>query len=180
MNLPLSQLKFPPSTIIPPNACAWPSEYFEVECITIFAPNFNGLQWIGVATVLSTIKGTSNFFATFENLSKSNILSPGFPIVSPYISFVFSFAALITFSSLSPGSTNVTSIPIFFKLTLNRFTVPPYNVDAETIWSPALQIFNIAVNTAACPLEVATAPTPPSNKANFSSNAETVGLDILE
>ena len=37
---------------------AWPSIYLVVECVTISAPHSNGRQLIGVANVLSTIRGT--------------------------------------------------------------------------------------------------------------------------
>ena len=47
------------------------------------------------------------------------------------------------------------------------------------IWSPALQIFNIDKSIADCPDAVATAPMPPSSLLNFSSNADSVGLEIL-
>ena len=38
----------------------------------------------------------------------------------------------------------------------------------------------MVLNTAACPLEVATAPTPPSSAEIRSSNTAVVGLEILE
>ena len=110
----------------------------------MFAPCSNGLQWYGVATVLSIISGTWIFLATEENLSKSKIFNPGFPIVSPYIAFVFSFASDNISSSDASGSTKLTSIPKFFKWTLNKLTVPPYKDVTEIIWSPALQRFKTA------------------------------------
>lgn len=60
-----------------------------VECVTISTPHSNGLQKIGVGKVLSTIKGTPFLCAASANFSISGILSEGFAIVSPNISFVF-------------------------------------------------------------------------------------------
>ena len=73
-------MKFPPSTIIPPIEVACPSMYFVDECTIIFAPKSKGLHKNGVAKVLSTIKGMSSFFATFEILPKSKTSKVGFPI----------------------------------------------------------------------------------------------------
>ena len=46
------------------------------------------------------------------------------------------------------------------------------------MWSPAPARQAKVRNSAACPLDVATAPSPPSRLAIRSSNAATVGLAI--
>ena len=96
-------MKFPPSTITPPSDVACPSIYFVVECKTIFAPSSNGLQRYGVANVLSTTNGISAFFATPDTFSKSRTSRAGFPIVSPYISFVLSSTSANMLCALSEG-----------------------------------------------------------------------------
>ena len=47
---------YPPETIL--SHTFYTSIYLVVECVTISAPHSNGRQLIGVANVLSTIKGT--------------------------------------------------------------------------------------------------------------------------
>ena len=79
---------------------------------------------------------------------------------------------------MSPGFTKVVVIPNLGKVNLNKFTVPPYNCDDATIWSPALAKVIIAKNTALCPDAVAIAPVPPSKAQTLSSSTPTVGLEI--
>ena len=42
----------------PPTVAACPSMYLVVEWVTMSAPKSNGLQLMGVAKVLSTMRGT--------------------------------------------------------------------------------------------------------------------------
>ena len=67
--LPMAVMMMPLSTIAPPICMACPSMYFEVECVTISAPNSNGLQLMGVAKVLSTMTGTRPAWATTAAIS---------------------------------------------------------------------------------------------------------------
>ncbi len=117
--------------------------------------------------MLSTIKGTSIFLATFENLLKSKIFTDGLPIVSPNTILVLSLVSFKISSSDASGETKVVSIPNFFKVDERRLNVPPYKFEEASIWSPALQMFKTANVVALCPEETATAPTPPSNCAIF-------------
>ena len=55
-------------------------------------------------------------------------------------------------------------------------TVPPYSVDAATMWSPVFRIARIAVICAAMPVAQASAARPPSSEATRSSSTATVGL----
>ena len=68
---------------------AWPSMYFVVEWVTISQPNSNGLQFIGVAKVLSIISGIPFLCATLAKVSISIISRLGFEIVSPKMHLVF-------------------------------------------------------------------------------------------
>ena len=70
--------------------------------------------------MLSTTKGISIFFATVLIFSKSNTSRDGLPIVSAYISLVFSSARANISSTLALACTNLTSIPISFKTVENR------------------------------------------------------------
>ena len=65
------------------------------------APHSNGRQLIGVANVLSTIKGTPLLWAMRANFSTSNTITPGLEIISPNIAFVFGRKALEISSSLA-------------------------------------------------------------------------------
>ena len=78
----------PESTIAPPIVEAWPSIYLVVEWVTISQPNSNGLHIIGVAKVLSIMRGIPFACATFANTSISIISRLGFDIVSPKTAFV--------------------------------------------------------------------------------------------
>ena len=73
----------------------------------------------------------------------SKTVSAGFAIVSPNTHLVFSLKAAFNSSSVESGSTKVTSIPSFFMVTPKRLNVPPYTLEEQTKWSPALQILNI-------------------------------------
>ena len=159
------QSNFPLSTIAPPTAAPCPSIYLVVECVTISAPHSIGLQLTGVGNVLSTISGTPCACAAFANFSISNTVSAGLAIVSPNTALVLSLNAALSSSSVQSGSTNVASIPIFFKVTSIRLNVPPYIEDDATIWLPASQILNKAKKLAACPDEVSIAALPPSRAA---------------
>ena len=97
------------------------------------APHSIGLKLTGVGKVLSTIRGTPCSCAAFANFSISSTVSAGFAIDSPNTTRVFSLNAALSSSSVQSGSTNVTSIPIFFIVTASRLNVPPYIEDDETI-----------------------------------------------
>ena len=55
-------------------------------------------------------------------------------------------------------------------------TLPPYSVEAATMWSPAFRIASSAVICAAMPVAQASAARPPSSEATRSSSTATVGL----
>ena len=101
--------------------------------MTISAPHSIGLQLIGVGNVLSTIRGTLCVCATFANFSISRTVRAGLAIVSPNIALVLCLNAALSSSSDASGETNVTSIPIFLKVTEIRLKVPPYIDDDATI-----------------------------------------------
>ena len=84
-----------------------------------------GLQSMGVAKVLSIIRGMPCFLATLENFSKSKTVRAGFAIVSPKISFVLSLIAASISASSASQSTKTQSMPYFFKVTAKRLNVPP-------------------------------------------------------
>ena len=115
----------PESTSTPPTCTAWPSMYLVVECTTMSAPHSNGRHSTGVANVLSTIRGTPCACASSANFSISNTAMAGFAMVSPNTAFVFGRKALCSSSSGALASTKVHSMPNFFRVTANRFTVPP-------------------------------------------------------
>ena len=56
--------------------------------------------------------------------------------------------------------------------------MPPYSDADTTRWSPAWPRFSSARVSAACPLAVASAPTPPSSAVIRSSNTAWVGFMI--
>ena len=125
--------------------------------------------------MLSTINGIFSFFAVFDTSEISIISSLGFPIVSAYITLVFSFTAFAKLLG-SSGSTNVVVIPYLGNVTFNKFQVPPYKLFEETIWSPVFNNVNNVVANAAEPEEVATPAIPPSNDASLCSSMSAVGL----
>src|SRR3546814_19973068 len=60
---------------------------------------------------------------------------------------------------------------------LNRLWLPPYNADEATMWPPCPISVATARTSAAWPLAVATAPTPPSSAATRSPMTAPVGLE---
>ena len=96
------------------------------------APHSNGRQFIGVAKVLSTIRGTPCLCAIRANFSISSTSMLGFDMVSPNKALVFGRKALLISSSLSSALTKVHSIPNFFRVTPNKLYVPPYMVEEHT------------------------------------------------
>ncbi|CAB4912841.1 unannotated protein [freshwater metagenome] len=74
--------------------------------------------------------------------------------------------------------TNVVVTPNRRRVTSSWVIVPPYSDAAATISSPAPARAAKVRNSADCPDDVATAPSPPSREAIRSSNAATVGLPI--
>src|SRR3954470_22740548 len=107
--------------------------------------------------------------------SMSNTLTSGLPRVSPYTARVLGRIARRKLSG-SSGSTNVVSMPRREKPMPSWPTVPPYKVEAATMWSPALRIASSAVICAAMPVAQASAARPPSSDATRSSSTATVGL----
>ena len=75
---------------------------------------------MGVANVLSTIKGTPWACAAFAKRSISRITSAGLAMVSPNTALVLGWKATSSSSSEQSGSTNVKEIPIFFIVTAKR------------------------------------------------------------
>ena len=88
-NLPLDQSKVPASIITPPSAVPFPLMYLVKEWITILAPCSIGFKSAGVATVLSTMNGTFDFFAYSEIPFKSKTSSFGLPNESAKNTLVF-------------------------------------------------------------------------------------------
>ena len=76
----------------------------------MFAPCSIGFNKAGVATVLSTIKGTSAFLACADIACKSNTSNFGFPNDSTKKALVFSCTASAKLSGLE-ASTKVVVIP---------------------------------------------------------------------
>ena len=83
------------------------------------APCSIGLNNAGVATVLSTIKGTLEAFALFDISDKSKTSSFGFPKDSAKNALVFSCTASAKFSGFE-GSTNVVVIPSLGNVTFSK------------------------------------------------------------
>ena len=80
---------------------------------------------MGVANVLSTIRGTPCRCAAAANFSISRTVSAGFATVSPYMAFVLGRKAASSSSAEQSGSTNVTSTPMRFMVTAKRLKLPP-------------------------------------------------------
>ena len=132
-----------------------------------------------MANVLSTTRGSSCSWAIDASASMSSTLPAGLPIVSPKNALVFGLTAC-RHTSGSSGSTQVTSTFILRSRCLNWLTVPPYNAEEETTWSPGSSSVNSAAAWAAMPLANATPPAPPSRLATRSSNTAIVGFMMRE
>ena len=78
------------------------------------------------------------------------------------------------------GALKVVSTPNRRRETSSWVTEPPYSPADATMWSPAPTSDAKVMYCADRPLEVATAPSPPSRLAIRSSNAATVGLATRE
>ena len=109
----------------PPTQLAWPSMYLVVEWVTMSAPHSNGLQPMGVAKVLSTMRGTPWLWAALANFSRSRTIRAGLAMVSPKTALVLGRKAAFSSSSEQLGSTKVNSMPIRFMVTEKRLKVPP-------------------------------------------------------
>ncbi len=92
---------------------------------------------------------------------------------------MFGLSACLKFSG-SSGLTKVVSMPSFFRFTPSSVCVPPYSVEADTTWSPALHSVRMAVASAAWPVAQASAARPPSSAATRSSSTATVGFEMRE
>ena len=147
------------------------------EWMTMSAPCSIGRHRYGVANVASTISGTPAACATSASAAMSAISPDGLAIASANTTFVRSVMAAATFSGSAPG-TNVVSTPNRRSVTSSWVIVPPYRPAPATICSPAPASAAKVRNSAACPLAVATAPSPPSKLASRSSSADTVGFPI--
>ncbi len=75
--------KLPPSTMAPAMAVPWPPRNLVAECTTMSAPCSSGLSRYGVATVLSTIRGTPLACATSATAAMSMMSFLGLPMLSP-------------------------------------------------------------------------------------------------
>ena len=80
----------PPSTMAPPRVVPWPPTNLVSEWTTTSAPCSKGLSSSGVATVLSTMRGTPSAWATAATASRSTMLPAGLPMVSQKTARVFS------------------------------------------------------------------------------------------
>ncbi len=85
----------------------------------MFAPCLIGFNNTGVATVLSTIKGTSAALECSAIASKSKTSSLGFPKDSTKNALVLSCTASLKLSGFE-ASTNVVVMPNLGKVTLNK------------------------------------------------------------
>ena len=84
-----------------------------------------GLQFTGVAKVLSMMRGTPWRCATFAKSWMSMTASEGLATVSPNTALVLGRIAASISSSVLSGEMKVKSMPIFFMVTENRLKVPP-------------------------------------------------------
>ena len=71
-------------------------------------------------------------------------------------------------------------MPKRLRVYCSRLCEPPYSERLETMWEPAAAIVATARCSAAWPLAVAIAPTPPSSAAMRSSSTALVGLEMRE
>ena len=108
------------------------------------------------------MRRTPCLWAISAILSKSKMIPPGLATPSQKINLTLSFIAFSKFSRLV-GSTKLHFHPSFGKLTPNCVTEPPYKFREAMNSSPASIRVAAAINCAACPEEVATAPLPPSS-----------------
>ena len=108
------QLKVPPSTIKPPIELPCPPRNFVNEWTTMSAPYSIGLHRYGVASVLSTIRGTPALLAIFATASMSTITPPGLAIDSMKIALVFGLIARSKVE-MSSGSAQTTFQAKFLK-----------------------------------------------------------------
>ena len=74
----------------PPSVVPCPPMNLVSECTTMSAPYSNGRSRIGVATVLSTIRGTPCLCATLAMASMSQMLPAGLPTLSQNTALVLS------------------------------------------------------------------------------------------
>ena len=98
-------------------------------------------------------------------------------MVSPITSLVFGLIALRN-ASRSRGLTKLVVMPKRGSVCASRLMVPPYSELDATMWSPALSSVAMARCSAAMPLAVQMAPTPPSSAASRSSSTPVVGLEM--
>ena len=155
----------------------WPPMYFVAECTTKSAPKSPGRSRYGVATVLSTTRGTPTSCAMSAMRRTSRTVASGFVIDSAKNSRVSGRAAARQ-PSKSSWSTNVTSMPKSASESSSRSIVPPYSCLAATTWCPREASARIAAAVAACPEATATAARPPSSFAMRSSSTSCVGLAL--
>ena len=94
--------------------------YLEVEWVTMSAPHSMGRQRMGVAKVLSTMRGTPWPWAALANFSMSSTVRAGLAMVSPNTALVLGRKAAASSSSVQSGATKVNSTPIRFIVTAKR------------------------------------------------------------
>ena len=76
----------------------------------------------------------------------------------------------------SVRSTSLTPTPNLLKPLVSRVWVQPYSVSSATISSPAFKIVHSVAEMAPMPEAVASAASPPSKEAIFSSTCRREGL----
>ena len=84
------------------------------------APHSNGRQLMGVAKVLSMMRGTPFLWAMLAKRSMSKTAQPGLEMVSPKKALVFGRKAACISSSEASCEINVQSMPSFFSVTPKR------------------------------------------------------------
>ena len=84
------------------------------------APHSKGRQLMGVAKVLSRIRGTPWLWAALANFSMSSTVRAGLAMVSPKTALVLGRKAASSSSGVQSGSTKVNSMPIRFMVTAKR------------------------------------------------------------
>ena len=93
-----------------------------IQSFSVYAP-------LGAATdekkPMSTMSGTPLVWAMAANFSMSSTAMLGLAMVSPNMALVLGLKAAWISSAWASGSTKVTSMPSFFRVTANRFRVPP-------------------------------------------------------
>ncbi len=124
---------------------------------------------------LSTASNAAHCFATAAIAAMSEISVSGLDGVSRKNNLVSGRTAACHSATLV-AETKVVSMPNFFRMPPNRFTVAPNSERDATIWSPAFSTPMQHARIADMPDAVAMHCSAPSIAARRSSNIVTVGL----